>query len=176
MNKLIRNVALGVATVALAAAPVFASPGPPKPLAERVRHELMMLPYYTIFDDLGYRVEGNTVYLSGDVVRPVLKSDAGNVVKHIEGVENVVNNINVLPLSPLDNGIRRAEYRAIFGFGGLYRYAMGANPTIHIVVDNGHVKLIGVVGNQMDRNMAGIRANGVPGVFSVDNDLVVAHS
>ncbi len=176
MNKVLRNLALGIATVALAAAPVFASTGASKPLNERVRHELLMLPYFTIFDDLGYKVDGNTVYLTGDVVRPWLKDDAARAVKHIEGVENVVNQINVLPLSPLDNRIRMAEYRAIFGFGGLYRYAMGANPSIHIIVDNGHVKLMGVVGTQMDKNMAGIRANGVPGVFSVDNDLVVARS
>jgi len=97
-------------------------------------------------------------------------------VKHIEGVGQVVNQIKVLPLSPFDDQIRRATYRAIFGYGGLYRYAMGANPSIHIIVDNGHVKLEGVVSSQMDKNIAGIRANGVPGVFSVTNDLRVDRS
>jgi len=143
-------------------------------LAKRVRHELVMLPYYSVFDNLAYKVDGNTVTLYGEVTRPTLKSDAGRVVKHIEGVQNVVNNIQVLPLSPFDNQIRRAEYRAIFGFGPMYRYAMGAVPSVHIIVNNGHVTLEGVVDNEADKNIAGIRANGVFGVFSVTNDLRVA--
>lgn len=133
-----------------------------------------MLPYYSLFDDLGFRVEGGTVTLYGDVTRPVLKSDAARAVQHVEGVQQVVNNINVLPLSPMDWQIRRAEYRAIFGYGGMYRYAMGAMPAIHIIVSNGNVKLEGVVNNQGDKNIAGIRANAVPGVFSVQNNLQVA--
>jgi hyperosmotically inducible protein len=147
-----------------------------KPLPERVRHELAMLPYYNVFDDLGFRVEGDTVTLYGDVTNPVLKSDAERVVKHVEGVTQVVNKINVLPLSPMDWQIRRATYRAIFAYGPMYRYAMGALPSIHIIVSNGHVKLEGVVNNQADKNIAGIRANSVPGVFSVQNDLQVAKS
>ena len=143
-------------------------------LAKKVRHELVMLPYYSVFDDLAYKVEGNTVTLYGEVTRPTLKSDAGRVVKHIEGVQNVVNNIQVLPLSPFDNQIRRAEYRAIFGYGPMYRYAMGVLPSIHIIVNNGHVTLSGVVDSEADKNIANIRANGVPGVFSVTNDLRVA--
>jgi hyperosmotically inducible periplasmic protein len=131
------------------------------------------LPYYNIFDNLEYQVDGNLVILSGQVTQPVLKSDAENVVKRIEGVESVTNNIEVLPLSPSDDRIRLATYRAIFGADGLYRYAMGANPSIHIIVDNGHVTLVGVVANQMDKNIAGIRANGVFGVFSVTNNLRV---
>jgi hyperosmotically inducible protein len=115
-----------------------------------------------------------TVTLLGDVTRPVLKSDAGNVVKRLPGVTNVVNDIKVLPLSPFDNRIRVATYRSVFGYAGLYRYAMGTNPSIRIIVDNGHVTLKGVVANQGDKNLAYIRANGVPGVFSVTNDLVVA--
>ena len=103
----------------------------------------------------------------------MLKSDAGNAVKRLEGVQSVSNNIEVLPLSRFDNQIRRATYRAVFGSAGLYRYAMGANPSIHIIVENGHVTLVGVVGNQMDKNLAGIRANSVPGVFSVTNNLMV---
>ena len=127
-----------------------------------------------VFDDLGFKVENGTVTLYGDVTRPVLKSDAARAVQHVEGVQQVVNNITVLPLSPMDWQIRRAEYRAIFGYSSLYRYAMGAMPSIHIVVSNGHVKLEGVVDNQGDKNIAGIRANGVPGVFSVENNLQVA--
>jgi len=148
----------------------------PKPLPERVRHELAMLPYYNVFDDLGFRVDGSTVTLYGDVTNPVLKSDAARAVQHVEGVQQVVNSINVLPLSPMDWSIRRAEYRAIFGYSSMYRYAMGAMPSIHIIVSNGHVKLEGVVNNQGDKNIAGIRANGVPGVFSVENNLQVAKS
>jgi len=145
----------------------------PYDLSDKVRHELVMLPYFSVFDNLAYRVDGATVTLYGEVTRPILKSDAGGVVKHIEGVSQVVNNIKVLPLSPFDSQIRRAEYRAIFGYSSLYRYAMGSVPSIHIIVENGHVTLTGVVSNQMDKNLAGIRANGVPGVFSVTNDLQV---
>ena len=145
----------------------------PYDLTEKVRHQLVMLPYFSVFDNLAYRVDGNTVTLYGEVVRPVLKSDAERAVKHIEGVAQVVNDIKVLPLSPFDDQIRRAEYRAIFSYAGLYRYGMGVIPSIHIIVDNGHVTLIGVVSNEGDKNMAGIRANGVPGVFSVANDLQV---
>src|SRR5438105_2384233 len=112
-------------------------------LSKKVRHELVMLPYYNVFDNLAYKVDGDTVTLYGEVTRPTLKSDAGRVVKRIEGVRNVVNNIQVLPLSPFDDQIRRAEYRAIFGFGPMYRYALGAVPSIHIIVNNGHVTLEG---------------------------------
>ncbi len=139
----------------------------------QVRHQLLMLPYYSVFDNLEYRVNGDWVELFGQVVNPVLKSDAGNVVKRIEGVQAVTNNIEVLPLSSFDNRIRRAEYRAVFGHGSLYRYAMGANPTVHIIVNNGQVTLVGVVGSEMDKNLAYIQANSVPGVFSVTNHLQV---
>ena len=142
-------------------------------LVQAVRHQLVMLPYYSIFDNLAYKVDGNTVTLYGEVTRPVLKSDAERAVKHVEGVDRVVNKIDVLPLSPFDDRIRMAEYRAIFGYGPMYRYAMGSNPSIHIIVENGHVTLEGVVGNQGDKNIAGIRANGVAGVFSVTNNLQV---
>jgi hyperosmotically inducible protein len=108
------------------------------------------------------------------VVNPTVKSDAGNSVKRIEGVSQVVNEIQVLPLSSFDNQIRRAEYRAIFSDPSLSRYSMGAIPSIHIIVDNGHVTLVGYVSNQMDRTLAGIRAKGVPNVFSVTNDLRIA--
>ena len=176
MKGTLQKVSLAVACAVLIVSPtILQASNNPKPLTERVRHELVMLPYYNIFDDLGFAVNGSTVTLYGDVTNPVLKSDAEHVVKRVEGVTAVVNNINVLPLSPLDWRIRRAEYRAIFGYASLYRYAMGANPSIHIIVSNGNVKLEGVVDNQGDKNIAGIRANGVPGVFSVKNDLRVAH-
>ena len=172
MKSKILSMAL-VLGLAASTAPLFAR-APQDDLGDAVRHELVMLPYYSVFDDLGYQVEGSTVILTGDVVWPVLKSDAGNVVKRIPGVTNVVNNIKVLPLSPFDNQTRRAVYRAVFSFGDLYRYAMGAIPTIHIIVDNGHVTLKGVVDSEADKNLAYLRANGVPGVFSVTNELRVA--
>ena len=167
------SLALALAAMTLPNLAQAKIPGKGRDLPERVRHELAMLPYYGIFDDLAFKVDGDTVTLYGQVVRPVLKSDAGNAVKRVEGVQSVVNDIKVLPLSPMDNGIRRAEYRAIFGYASLYRYAMGANPSIHIIVDNGHVTLKGVVASEGDKNIAYIRANGVPGVFSVTNDLQV---
>jgi BON domain-containing protein len=171
--KKLQMVSLALALAAFTV-PVFAK-YQARDLGDAVRHELVMLPYYNIFDSLEYRVDdGGVVTLSGAVTQPVLKSDAEHAVKKIPGVTQVVNNIKVLPLSPMDNRIRAAEYRAIFGFASLYRYAMGANPSIHIIVDNGHVTLIGVVANEGDKNLANIRANGVPGVFSVTNDLRVA--
>ena len=138
-----------------------------------VLHELRMLPYYTIFDNLSFKVNGNEVELYGQVVQPVLKSDAEGVVKRVEGVRRVVNNIEVLPTSNFDDRIRLAEYRAIYRHVGLDRYGFQAMPPIHIIVKNGNVTLTGVVANKMDRNIAGIQANTVPGVFSVTNDLRV---
>jgi hyperosmotically inducible protein len=110
------------------------------------------------------------------VVRPILKSDAENVVKRVEGVEHVVNRVEVLPLSGFDNSIRRRETRAIYGFPSLQRYGLGTQPSIHIIVNNGHVTLTGIVDNQADKNVAYIQANSVPGVFSVTNNLRVANS
>ena len=142
-------------------------------IAKKVRHNLLMLPYYGVFDNLQYQVQGDHVVLSGQVVWPTTKSQAANVVKHIEGVTGVTNNIQVLPLSGFDDQIRFAEYRAIFSKSSLYRYAMGANPSIHIIVDNGHVTLVGRVDNKGDSELANIAANGVPGVFSVTNNLQI---
>ena len=142
-------------------------------LTREVHHQLVMLPYYSIFDWLEYRVSGYTVELMGYAVRPSLKSEAGNVVKRIEGVEKVINNIKVLPPSPMDNRIRLAEYRAIYGFPGFEKYAIQAIGPIHIIVDSGHVILEGVVDSQGDRNIANIRAKSVPGVFSVIDKLRV---
>ena len=173
MKRKMQSVSLGVAFAVLTV-PMFGRSDQPRPVPDAVRHELVMLPYYSIFDDLAYNVDNGVVTLSGAVTRPILKSDAENAVKRIPGVVQVVNNIKVLPLSDFDNRIRVAEYRAIFRTGSMYRYAMGANPSIHIIVDNGHVTLKGVVNNQGDKTMAQIAANGVPGVFSVTNELRVA--
>lgn len=142
-------------------------------IAKQVRHELVMLPYYSVFDNFEYKVEGYTVTLSGQVMRPTLKSSAEAVVKKIEAVEKVINNIEVLPSSGHDDRIRLATYRAIFGQAGMTKYSIQPVPPIHIIVKNGHVRLVGVVSNEMDKNVANIQANGVPGVFSVTNELRV---
>jgi hyperosmotically inducible protein len=169
-------VAVAAMTVLLVApALVHASGGlkPPATLEQKVRHELVMLPYFNVFDDLSFRVDGGTVTLFGEVTRPILKSDAANAVKHIEGVTQVNNQIEVLPLSNFDNQIRMRTYRAIFGYGPLQRYGMGVVPSIRIIVKNGNVTLTGAVSNEGDRNLAYMRANGVPGAFSVTNRLQV---
>jgi hyperosmotically inducible protein len=142
-------------------------------ISREVLHDLLMNPWYSVFDDLEYKVEGNTVTLMGAVVDPSVKSDADASVKKIEGVDKVNDQIKVLPPSPMDDQIRRAEYRSIFGFDGLSKYSWGAVPPIHIVVDNGRVTLTGFVDNEADKNAAGIRANSVPGVFGVTNNLQV---
>jgi hyperosmotically inducible protein len=143
-------------------------------IMKEVRHELVMLPYYGVFDNLAYKVDADgTVTLFGQVVNPVLKSDAERAVKRIEGVEKVVNNIEVLPLSPNDDRIRRAAYRAIYGNSVLSQYQLRAVPPIHIIVKNGNITLEGVVAREMDKNLANIQANGVHGAFSVTNNLVV---
>ncbi len=151
-------------------------PGPPgmSKLAQEVRHQLVMLPYYSIFDDLAFRVDGSTVTLLGSVVRPTLKSDAEGVVKHIEGVTQVNNEIEVLPLSPMDEQIRRAAARAIYGDPTIGdRYGYRALPSVHIIVKNGNITLEGVVANQGDKNLINIRANGVPNAFKVTDNLQV---
>lgn len=152
----------------------IAGPADESRIAQQVRHQLLMLPYYGVFDDLAFRVNGTTVTLMGAVVRPVLKSDAERSVKRIEGVTSVVNEIKVLPPSPMDDQIRRALYHAIYGDPELStRYGFRALPSIHIIVENGHVTLEGVVANQMDKNLVNLRANAVPNIFSVTNNLKV---
>jgi hyperosmotically inducible protein len=146
----------------------------PDNLSQEVRHQLVMLPYYSVFDNLEYEVQGDgTVVLSGEVVRPTLKSDAAAVVRNLPGVEKVENKIQVLPLSPSDDRIRVAVYRAIFSNDQLYRYELRAVPPIHIIVKNGNVTLVGTVATQADKDVANVIANTVPGVFSVKNDLTV---
>jgi len=145
----------------------------PDPLVEKVRHELVMLPFYNVFDNLAFRIEGGAVTLLGQVSRPTLKSDAEAVVRRIAGVSEVRNEIEVLPLSGFDNRIRLGVARAVYGNSVLNRYALGAQPSIRIIVKNGDVTLEGVVATEMDRNVANLAANGVPGVFSVTNNLRV---
>ena len=140
---------------------------------ESIRKQLARLPYYGVFDNLAFELNGNTVVLYGQVVRPTTKREAERRVAKMEGVERVINKIEVLPPSSFDDSIRRRVYNAVFRTGGLYRYAMGANPSIHIVVNRGRVSLEGVVSNQMDSQLAYMAANGVPGVFSVTNNLRV---
>jgi len=168
--------------LSLAATTALAAPATPKAempdaarIAKSVHKELVTLPYYGVFDNLAYKVEGDTVTLYGQVVRPVTRSDAEHRVARIAGVDHVINQIEVLPLSSFDDSIRIRTYHAVFRTDSLYRYAMGANPSIHIIVDHGHVTLEGVVANKMDRQLAYIAANRVPGVFSVTNNLRLEH-
>lgn len=145
-------------------------------VTREVRHELLMLPYFGVFDNIAFKVDGTTVTLLGQVVRPSLKSDAENSVKHIEGVEKVDNQIEVLPPAPLDDRIRLQLFRAIYQYPGLDKYELGVQKPIRIIVKSGHVTLEGVVDSEGDKNMVGIRANGVPGIFSVTNNLQIAQN
>lgn len=174
--------ALFIPTALAAQNPVAAQSQPSRPLSQvgierinrEVRHELLLLPYYGVFDNLGYRVAPDgSVTLVGEVTRPTLKSDAENVVKHIEGVERVDNQIQVLPTSPMDDRIRMATYRAIYGNSNLAPYSLRAVPPIHIIVNGGHVTLEGAVATQMDKQIAEMQAKSVSGVFSVTNNLQV---
>jgi len=135
-----------------------------------------MLPYFGVFDNIAFQVDGDTVTLLGSVVRPTLKSDAENAVKHIEGVQHVNNKIDVLPPSPMDDQLRLALYRAIYGFPSMEKYALGVQKPIRIIVKMGHVTLEGVVDNQTDKDTAALRANSVPGTFAVVNNLQVVPS
>lgn len=145
-------------------------------ISREVFHELVMLPQLTIFDNLQYKVDGNKVTLMGQVQDAILKDSAEKVVKKIEGVESVNNQIEILPPSSNDDRIRRQVARALFNDERLFRYSMGSVPPIHIIVKNGHVTLEGVVNSQADKDAATVRANGVPGVFSVENHLQVQKS
>jgi osmotically-inducible protein OsmY len=145
-------------------------------ISREVRHELLMLPYLGVFDILAYKVDGYNVTLMGQVTRPTLKSDAENVVKKIEGVEHVDNQIEVLPPSQNDDRLRLQLYRAIYGFPALQKYALGVQQPIRIIVKNGKVTLEGVVDSEADKNIVNIQANSVPGVFSVTNNLQVVKS
>ena len=145
-------------------------------ITREVRHELLMLPYFGVFDYIAYKVDGSTVTLIGDVINPTLKSDAENSVKHIEGVEKVVNQIEVLPPSPMDDRLRLQLFHAIYQYPPLEKYALGVQKPFRIIVKNGHVTLEGVVDNQSDKDLVNLRANSVPGIFSVTNNLQVTGS
>ena len=162
-----------ISAISLCGFPTAAQQSEPKPtsLANEVRHQLVLLPYYSVFDNLAFRVEGSKVILLGQVVRPTLKSDAEAAAKGVEGVSSVQNDIEVLPPAPMDDQIRRAIFRAIYGDTSMTRYGFQAVPSIHIIVKGGHVTLEGVVDNETDKNLAYMRANSVPNVFSVQNDL-----
>jgi hyperosmotically inducible protein len=142
-------------------------------ITKEVRHEILMLPYFGVFDNIDFKLSGYQVTLMGQVSNPTLKKDAENVVKHIEGVEGVTNQIEVLPTSSMDDGLRLRLYRAIYGFPSLEKYAMPVVKPIRILVKNGHVTLEGVVDSENDKNAAGIQANTVSGIFSVTNNLRV---
>jgi hyperosmotically inducible protein len=142
-------------------------------LEKEVRHVLVTLPFYSVFDNLAYKVEDDRVTLLGQVANPTLKSDAGNAVKSLEGVASVDNKLEVLPVSQNDDRIRREEFRAIYSAPGMEKYAIQAVPPIHIIVKNGNVTLVGVVASEMDKNLANVRTNTVSGVFSVKNELTV---
>jgi hyperosmotically inducible periplasmic protein len=168
--------AIGLGSPAWAGNKPNASESTGDQISGHVRHELAMLPWYNVFDNLQYQVNGTEVILSGQVTseHSQTRKDAEYAAEHVPGVTKVVNNIEVLPISGFDDQIRRAEYRAIFSKSDLGRYTMGAIPPLHIIVKNGHVFLDGVVISQFDKTVAGIAANGVPGVFSVTNNLQVA--
>lgn len=170
---LIATVAVAITTLA-AAAPKEVSPQAVERIQREVRHEILMLPYFDVFDNITFKVEGYDVTLSGQVVRPTLKTDAERVVKAIEGVEKVDNQIEVLPVSPNDDRIRIRAYRAIYGYSALQRYALPVIKPIRIIVKNGHITLEGVVDSEGDKNLVNMRARGVSGSFSVTNKLMVS--
>lgn len=172
MTKIKGRMAMVLASVLLTASFAFATSPQPKSM-EKIRKELVTLPYYGVFDNLEYKLEGSTVTLYGQVVNPVTRSGAARRVARLEGVDRVINNIEVLPVSGFDDSIRARAYRSIFRSGSLYRYAMGTNPSIHIIVRNGNVTLEGVVSSRMDSQLAYMAANQVSGVFSVTNNLRV---
>jgi len=159
----------------LLAIPVFlpAADKPMKDLSERVRHELVLLPWLGVFDHLTFQVEGDKVILAGQVNRPTLRTDAERVVKRVAGVTAVSNQIEVLPLSPFDDQIRLATLRSIYSFPALQRYGLGVIPGIRILVKNGNVTLVGVVSSRMDAQLAYLRARQVAGAFSVNSLLTV---
>jgi hyperosmotically inducible protein len=145
-------------------------------LVKRIRHELATLPYYGVFDWLQFEVRpNNTVVLRGQVVRPTTKSDAEARVKDIDGVRGVINEIQVLPVSPQDDRLRIALYRALYDWNSpLFRYATQSIPPIHIIVDHGRATLKGIVDSKADAQLAYMRARGVSGLFDVKSDLVVS--
>ena len=143
-------------------------------IQKEVRHEILMLPYFDVFDNIAFKVDGDDVTLFGQVTRPTLKTDVERVVKTIEGVEKVDNQIEVLPVSPKDDRLRLRLFRAIYGFNALQRYALPVVKPIRIIVKNGHVTLEGIVDSEGDKDLVNLRARGVSGSFSVTNNLTAS--
>lgn len=164
--------ALAVGSAGLAFADSASNPNTETRLPGEVRHQLAMIPQVTVFDNLAYRVDGGTVTLYGQVRNAFIKDEAQNSVKHLEGVERINNQIEVLPASFSDDRIRRQMVRAIYN-SSMVNYALQPEAPIRIIVKNGHVDLEGVVRTKMDKTLAFIHANEVPGVFSVQNNLQV---
>lgn len=148
----------------------------PTTLTREIQHQILMLPFYSVFDSITFRIDGNKVTLHGQVVRHTLKDHAEAAVKSLEGVNSVVNEIEVLPVSPADDELRRSVYRALYEDSDLARYAVQAVPAIHIIVKNGNVALEGFVGSETDKNRAALRADSVPKAVSVKNNLVVVQA
>jgi hyperosmotically inducible protein len=178
MNTIMKKMLALAAAVVIAASGAVAAPNSSdnteqsyQQVSKQVRHELVTLPYFGVFDNLAYKVEGDTVTLYGQVVRPSTRKDAERRVAKIKGVERVVNQIEVLPLSRFDDDVRINTYRMLARTGGLYRYLMGVNPSIRIIVNRGQLTLEGVVANEGDKNLAYVAARGVSGAFSVTNNL-----
>lgn len=146
-----------------------------KSLSKKVYDRLVSNPWFSVFDNLGYKIQGSTLTLTGQVVFPLSSHSVEQSVKGLPGVKHIVNHVQNLPYTPFDNQIRRAEYRALFyGQSPLFHYSLGWNPRIHIIVKNSRVTLVGVVDSKMDREIASMRARSVPNVFSVKNDLSVS--
>jgi len=177
MRKAIYSITLMVCTMFFLQAGAQAdkkfSPKAQERITKEVRHQILSLADFGTFDNIAFKLNGYDVILYGQVVQPSLKDSAEKVIKKIEGVERVENHIEVLPTSGIDDRLRRDLFIAIYRYGPLQHYGVGSNRPIRIIVNHGHVTLEGVVDRESDKNMAGIRANGVPGVFSVQNNLVV---
>jgi hyperosmotically inducible periplasmic protein len=147
--------------------------GKPGGLEDKVHHSLRMFPYCGVFGELSYSVQGDTVTLTGEVPRPLLKSEAEVAVRRVVGVANVVNNIEILPLSPLDDSLRLRLYRAIYSQAGFEKYGIQAVKPIRIIVKNGNITLFGVVATQLDKQLAEMAARNVPFAFSVTDKLTI---
>ncbi len=164
----------GLAQGSVTSIPATADSNPQKDgLQAKVQHELIMLPYYGVFDDIRFQVEGSTVTLTGEVRRPIVKTDAEHAVANLGEVKKVINQIEVLPLSPTDDALRRTMYRAVYSQSGFEKYANQAVKPIRIIVRNGNVRLVGVVGSELEKIMAGTAARNVPFAFSVTNELTI---
>lgn len=179
MTKQVRFMALSLALVAFAAVGIQASTvsgGSQKTLEEQIQKKILTMPYYGVFDIIGFELDGDTVILSGKVYNGINRKTAANRIAKLEGVSEVVNNIELLPPSAFDDRIRRSAVRSLLNTGGIYRYLIGPTPSVRIIVDGGRLTLEGTVGNKGDLRTANIVAQGIQGVFSVTNNLKVSTS